>query len=261
MEYGDWLFSKTSQGDGFAMQSPSQVSAWLSNIINFILPPSFQGAFDDERRSLLSVATYELLENANLHGRYNEFAEPLRIGVFGVNARVIKVSYDAIGSMFAGSSKVGLYFLDRVKRDKSRQDLFLELSIFDSGIGYHKWINAPCNVSESISQYCGQSEEQTVRACLFRHATSENADGSGIGLFRVIRLLKKLFGFIRIRTGTTCLYARLDQAPTGELRKLGGQYEDSETNEAHFKKWFEEENLPESAGTTVTICCPLTSWR
>lgn len=260
-EYGDWLFTKNSDGEGYAMQTPIQIGSWLSNLINFMLPEDFQGTFDEERRKLLSVAAYELLENANQHGRYNEYAESLSTGVFGINARVIKVSYDTIGPLFSGASKVGLYFLERVRKDRSKQDLFLELSIFDSGIGYHNWINATCNSTGAISNFRGLSEEQTVRACLFRHATSKDSDGSGIGLFRVIRLLKKLFGFIRIRTGTTCLYARLDQAPSGELRRLGMQYDDSETNEAHFKNWFEDTQLPESTGTTVTICCPLTSWR
>ena len=259
-EYAEWLFAAPQDPTKRTLHTPRDVGAWLKKIIAQLIPSELSERFDENRRTLLGVASYELLENAHLHGRLNEFADSIS-GVCGIAIRVVRVSYDTINVVSGGNSDVDRYFLQRILRDKSKQDLFLEITVFDSGIGYHRWINAPCNLREETQRFRGKTEAETVLNCLFRHSTSKAGDGAGVGLFRVIRLLKKLFGFIKIRTGRSCYYTRLDQTVDGKLRQLGETYVDSDTSEIELREWFPGKVLPEAAGTIVTICSPLTHWR
>jgi hypothetical protein len=257
-EYDPWLFPEdyTPEVRGKAAE---RLGFWFEDVYSRILPKQFASWLDPDRRSHLAAATFELLENTYLHGRRNEFAEPLPIGVRGLSIRLVQVPFDAKG-MYGGHGDVTLYFINRFLKDVSGDRHFIEVTVLDSGIGYSRWINAPCNDSPDVRQHRGKSEAETVLACLLKHATSKTADGSGVGLFRVTRVLKALYGFIRIRTGRTCYYARLDQTPDGKQRPMGN-YRGLDDPAIDLREWFPKRSLPEAHGTSVTLCIPLTQFR
>jgi hypothetical protein len=259
LEYEHWLFPEDYSTDA-RLRAATQVSNWFEDIVPRMLPPEFVDRIDQSRRSQLAAATFELLENTYLHGRKDEYAEPLNYGVCGLSMRLIRVPYDAKGFLSGAEGDVARYFLSRLMKDASDAGLFFEVTVFDSGIGYHRWINAPCNDLPDIRKYRGKSEPETVQSCLLKHATSKTSDGSGVGLSRVTRILKALFGFVRIRTGRTCYYSRLDQGPDGKPLVLGDQAAVMEPAVA-LRDWFPGRELPEAQGTSVTICIPLTQWR
>jgi hypothetical protein len=260
-EFGKWLYTQPNGVIGTGMLMPDQFGAWLGYLMKQIVPSEFSERLDENRLNSICSASYELLENAFNHGRLNKFAEPIRAGVCGLGIRAISVSQDDANLLSSGNGDVHLYFAQRILKDKTKEGLFLEITVFDSGIGYHEWINAPCNSGVATQRFRGKNEHITVQECILKHATSKRSDGSGVGLFRVLRLLKDLFGFIRIRTGKTCFYARLDLYEDGKPRALGAQAPAESNRQVKLKDWFPEKELPEANGTTVTLCIPLTHWR
>jgi len=259
-EHGKWLYAQPDGTIGAGMLMPDQFGSWLSHLISQMLPPEFRALLDEERMNSICAAAYELLENAFNHGRLNIHAEPLKIGVCGLSIRVLKVSFDDVNILSSGNKDAHLYFTQRLLKDKTKDRLFIEMTVFDSGIGYHDWINAPCNESTSTQRFRGKDERTTVQDCILKHATSKRSDGAGVGLFRVLRLLKDLFGFIRIRTGKTCFYARLDLKEDGSPRLLGEREPQHLASHIDLHDWHPQLKLPQSSGTAVTICIPLTHW-
>ena len=260
-EYGNWLFASPDTTLPPRFRQITEMTTWFDRVLAQLIPKEFADRFDSERRAYLSAAAYELLENAHLHGRLNQYAEPIRIGVTGLSVRLATMPFGATAEISGGSQDVLLYFINRLAKDKSQLGRFFEVTVFDSGIGYHRWINARCNDNPETRPFRGKPEAETVLACLAKHSTSKAADGSGVGLFRVTRLLKALFGFVRIRTGHSCFYARLDQTADRQMRRLGSNQTDLSTPEISLRPWFPDRALPDCGGSAITLCVPLTKWR
>ncbi len=259
-EYGRWMFTAESSLPTRKVQSPQQLGNLLSRCIEQIIPDKYSERFDAERLENLGLVAFELLENAYQHGRLDEHADPIRIGVRGVSIKITDMTIEEATTVAGRNKDIILYLMNRMLRNQQKENLFFEMTVFDSGIGYHHWINAPCNTNDVIHQYRDKSEKDTILDCLLRHATSKANAGAGVGLIRVVRLLKSMSGFIRIRTGHSCYYARLDLTLDGKPRQFGGDYEEASNPDIKLEEWFPENSLGESSGTSVTFCVPLTSW-
>lgn len=259
-EYGRWMFSAPSNTEPPKLQSPQQLVSLIGKYIEQIIPNKFSGRFDKERLDNLGLVAFELLENAYQHGRLNEYADPIKIGVRGISIRIIEIDINTTDVVAGGNKAVSLYLLGRALKDKANENLFFEMTVFDSGIGYRRWINAQCNDNYGTKDYRDKSELETIQECLLHHATSKTVAGSGIGLVRVIRLLKSMFGFIRIRTGKSCYYARLDMTHDGQPILLRGNFGEINNPEIKLVEWFPNKSLGDSSGTSVTFCIPLTNW-
>lgn len=259
-EYGRWMFTAESSTPTRKVQSPQQLGNLLSRCIEQIIPAKYSDRFDAERLEHLGLVAFELLENSYQHGRLDEHADPIRTGVRGVSIKITDMTIEEATTVAGRNKDISLYLMNRMLRNQQKENLFFEMTVFDSGIGYHRWINAPCNANDVIRQYRGKSEKETILDCLLRHATSKANAGAGVGLVRVVRLLKSMSGFIRIRTGCSCYYARLDLTLDGKPRQLGGDYEEASNPDIKLEEWFPEKPLSESSGTSVTFCVPLTNW-
>lgn len=257
-EYGRWMFTESPTPP--KLQSPQQLGSLLSRCIEQIIPEKFSERFDEERLANLGLVAFELLENAYQHGRLNEYADPIKIGVRGISIKIIDITFDTSSIVAGRNNDISRYLMSRMLRNQEKENLFFEMTVFDSGIGYQEWINAPCNENDVTQDYRDKSEKETIQNCLLRHATSKANAGAGVGLIRVIRLLKSMSGFIRIRTGHSCYYARLDFTIDGRLRVFGGDYEEASNPDIKLEEWFPDKSLTESSGTSVTFCVPLTSW-
>ncbi|RFC36682.1 MAG: hypothetical protein DID92_2727743620 [Candidatus Nitrotoga sp. SPKER] len=259
-EHGRWMFTAPSITKPPKLQSPQQLVRLIGRCIEQIIPNKFLDRFDKERLNNLGLVAFELLENAYQHGRLDEFADPIKIGVRGISIRVIEIDIDSSDIVAGGNKGVSLYLIRRALKDKGKENLFFEMTVFDSGIGYRRWINARCNENHDTREYRDKSELETIQDCLLHHATSKTIAGSGIGLVRVIRLLKSMFGFVRIRTGQSCYYARLDMTLDGRPILLRGNYDEINNPDIKLEEWFPNRPLGESSGTSVTFCIPLTNW-
>lgn len=259
-EHASWMYSHSVQSGKLEVQTPAEIQGWLYGAAERILPKEFLHLFDDSRRESLCTIAFELIENAAQHGRCDERGATLGVGIRGLNLRLVDVALGSASEIAGGNATVNMYFNRRVFRDQKKEGRYLELTVFDSGIGFHNWLNATCNDNERTRPFRGKSVKETVRACVFMHASSKGSDGTGIGLYRATRLLKELFGFVRIRTGTECYFARLDQTLAGADRKLGGDRDDAANPHVELEEWYPGRPLSDSGGSSVTFGIPLMNW-
>ena len=122
---------------------------------------------------------------------------------------------------------------NRRQRKKRRLIFVLELSVFDTGPGF------ACTIGRAKDQ----DDIDAVRHCFLKHASSKTGPNSGLGLGRVLLLVRELFGFVRFRTSTTeAFFSAFTRPEDGSLARLphivGG--------------------LPATTGTVLTIGVPLT---
>jgi hypothetical protein len=131
---------------------------------------------------------------------------------------------------------------------KKRFRGILEFSVLDSGPGFvGSWLRKPVDPQGDIDV-----EYRAVLECLRSgHSTARNPN-RGLGLTDVLRALRALNGFIRIRTNRICLYRDFHMLPTARL---------SET-EAVLMDWQKGVSSKPSAlgpvtGATVSVLIPV----
>ena len=140
-------------------------------------------------RASLAAVVYEIFENTDLHGKTGFNNEALNTSIRGIIFREIEYKpYQSVKN--------------NLKHKKS-----LEISIFDSGLGYfEKSQNKKIDVNLSIND-----ELKILENCLSMHLEDNHkfsaAQGlHGIGLYEVLRALKFLQGSFEIRTGRLHAY-------------------------------------------------------
>lgn len=143
-------------------------------------------------REALGVIVSELFENTELHGKRS-------IG----------------GGLLAKNSLRGMIIKRVEKKAKSRSPVgrlreiplqYLEISIFDSGIGFYSSFTRN-RLDSSVSL---DDEWDVMHHCLQRHHNKKIPDSRlehrGMGLYEVLRALMSAKGLIEIRSGRTYAY-------------------------------------------------------
>lgn len=141
----------------------------------------------------LGVIVAELFENTDMHGKLELTGAPVKPnGIRGLVIKRIKV--------LVPQKKIG----------KGKPPMIdapcLELSVFDSGIGYY-----PSYSKRALTKETDLKEEwKVLHNCLERHYYPELADSRvghrAMGLYEVLRALNTLNGKIEIRTGRLFAY-------------------------------------------------------
>ncbi|HEX4085200.1 MAG TPA: hypothetical protein VHY22_09830 [Chthoniobacteraceae bacterium] len=155
------------------------------------------------RRTSLPSVIYELFENAEEWGCTNIKKEPVKLPLRGVLLSIQKTlppfqtEPDTVGTfMTAAASDLGCAH-------------FLEVSIFDSGIGLaQRHLKREIADSEPIDE-----ELNAVKECLSKHSSSSDSSSRGIGLHHVMDLASQMDGFLRLRTGRLHLYRNFRSDP------------------------------------------------
>jgi hypothetical protein len=141
----------------------------------------------------LAVVVAELFENTDLHGRLDLAKAPVGPDAMrGLLFRRISVTLPAhqqLGRLVAAREVPGL-----------------EVSIFDSGIGYFaSYTRQALDASTDLDE-----EWKVMHKCFARHFNPEQVDHRqrqrGMGLYEVLRALQQLKGSIEVRTGRLFAY-------------------------------------------------------
>jgi hypothetical protein len=123
-----------------------------------------------------------------------------------------------ISDRLTASKFVWLHLGNYLRRLVSKQELsathLLEISVFDSGIGLAQQ-NLRHVVDDAISV---EKEYASVLECLRKRGTSSTTPLRGLGLYRVMHLLTRLKGFLRLRTSRLGLFRDFldDPYPLGD---------------------------------------------
>jgi len=139
---------------------------------------------------------------------------------------------------------------DTLKENSIKELYFLEIDVFDSGIGFVRKYKS-LNPSENLTDI------DIIKKCLIKHNTSAKGlekDDKGIGLDRILTILDGK-GFLRIKTGNNTVYRNLISNPYKKIKK------DSVKNMELFD-WKNNSNevytnYPYAEGSVITIIYPL----
>jgi hypothetical protein len=145
----------------------------------------------------LAEILFELFANAEEWGCTNVNGAPIRLPLRGILFRL----HDASTVRIAQEDQAIASYLQR-ERDKTESRHFLEVSVFDSGIGLaQRFRRKQIESTDPI-----QHEIAAVRECFAKHGTSTANSFRGLGLYHVFLLASQLRGFLRLRTGRLHLY-------------------------------------------------------
>lgn len=195
---------------------------------------------------------YEAFQNTHDHAQTSFSGELLRRSVRGLIISFRYVHLNILAKAGGGSVPLSHYFADwRPAIAHAKHAQFLELGIFDSGPGLaRRWLSNDHDLAQSIPAGNNLGEEyEAIAACLRKGATTKPGHTSGNGLFRIMQVVKRLGGFIRVRTGNLSLVKPFGDSGTpleaGDLQLL-----DTETGTSVVKKraWVE--------GTSISVLLP-----
>nr|WP_315428417.1 hypothetical protein [uncultured Albidiferax sp.] len=162
-----------------------------------VLSPHLNGAETTSEKfalaGALAVIVAELFENTHLHGRLDSAKTP--------------VGPDAMRGLLFRRISVTLPEHQKLGRLVAEREVpGLEVSIFDSGLGYYaSYTRQALDSSTSLDE-----EWKVMHKCFARHFDPEQVDHRqrqrGMGLYEVLRALQELKGSIEVRTGRLFAY-------------------------------------------------------
>jgi len=220
----------------------------VNEMLNYIL--SLKSEHNAVLNDLKKV-TFELMKNTFEWGRTDEDNVVLDPNLRGVLFKFYKNRRKTLVDDFQGHPGVVSYLNNKTLKENTQGELyFLELSVFDSGVGLiekYKSLNPSTNLTDV----------EIVKTCMIKHNTSARGlekEDKGIGLDRVLKTLNKK-GFLRIKTGTVCLYRDLIASNYLELEK-------GDVAKMELFDWKKESNskytsFPAATGSVITILYPL----
>jgi hypothetical protein len=207
------------------------------------------GTILDAAASLL----FEAFLNTHDHAQTDHRGEVLRRSVRGFVIGFQYVRIDALANAGGQSPPLNDYYLAwRPRISTAQYAQFLELGVFDSGPGLaRRWLSSDRELAERLPQGGDlEAEYRAVMSCLAKGATTKRDHTSGNGLFRIMQVVKRTGGFIRVRTGNMSLIRCFDDSASpltpDDLRLVDLT---EPTGEPRRRAWAE--------GTTISVLLPM----
>lgn len=220
----------------------------IKQVLNFSLDA--EKTYNVVKEHLIGI-TYELMKNTFEWGKDDENRVPLDPNIRGLLIQFYKKTRIKLKEEFKSHKGLFDYFNSNVLKENVKSELFfLEIDVFDSGIGFVKKYKS-LNPSEN------SRDADIVKKCMIKHNTSAKGlekDDKGIGLDRILTILDRK-GFLRIKTGNVCLYRNLITHPYKRIDK-------DNVAEMEMFDWSNNSNndytqFDEADGTVISIIYPL----
>jgi len=146
----------------------------------------------------ISEILRELFVNTHRHGRSDVFGNPLGRNFRGIIFNSLNVTGERLDVISkSGGGKLALFVTDW-RPSKGEHFKAIDITVVDSGPGYaRRWQGLDKN------ELTIEMEKDAVIKCFSKHRSTDNADSSGSGLSNVLRDLKAMRGWLRLRTGRT----------------------------------------------------------
>ena len=221
------------------------------------------GRILDRERYIEPAASliYEAFHNTDDHARTNFKKERIRRSVRGILIGYHHIALSGLARSTGNHKPLQQYFADwRPDRENAKHAQFLEISIFDSGSGLaQRWLGLKDRLKNGILEDgVGIREEyEAVSECLRKRASTIEDETKGNGLFRIMQVVKKCGGFIRVRSGRLSLIKAFKANPLAGVSDHDLAMEDMN---AGRKPSFEHKRLYDRAwaeGTVITAMLPL----
>nr|WP_025829303.1 hypothetical protein [Acetobacter persici] len=198
---------------------------------------------------------YEAFLNTHEHAQTDFFGNRYRRSTRGIIFAHQSVEIERLVDMAGHNIQMQEYFSKwRPNHHGAKYAHFAEISIFDSGPGLaDRWLGSRAEISRSI-QYDPidvSDEYSAVLACLQKGNTTKNSSTRGNGLFRIMQVVKRSGGLIRIRSGRLALMKAFNLEKYTDLERLDFEIEDMK------KGGIPDYPLSWAAGTAISVMIPL----
>jgi hypothetical protein len=193
---------------------------------------------------------HELFKNTHEWARtdYNNIA--INPGVRGILVKFFKKRRQSILQEYKWHTGLREYFESKVHIENQQDELyFIELSVFDSGVGFVEKFESP-DKSEI-------SDIDIIKRCLMLHMTSSRSlekDVKGVGLDKILQILSSK-GLIRIKTNGRCVYRNMITHPYKFVEKE----HDLDLFDWKNNSMTNYSSLHQAAGACLTILYPLST--
>jgi hypothetical protein len=155
----------------------------------------------------IAEIVYEVFANAEEWGSKDIDGQDIRPNVRGLLLTVHDIGEEHISNRNI-STPTAKYF-QQWERDENAALKFLEVSIFDAGMGLAQHaLRRPVTETTSLKE-----EYDMVMKCLRKYASASGRTFRGLGLHHVMSLLTKTKGFLRYRSGRLSLFRDFHEQP------------------------------------------------
>lgn len=198
---------------------------------------------------------FEAFQNTHEHAQTDFLGNRYRRSTRGVLFAHQTVAVSELMSMAGQNRRIEEHFSRwRPKRTGAKYAKFAEISVFDSGPGLaDNWLGKRGEISRSIKlePISIADEYSAVLACLRKGSTTKSSSTRGNGLFRIMEVVKRSGGLIRIRSGRLALIKAFDLSQRAESEVQDIEMEDSR------KGGIPTHPLPWADGTSISVMIPL----
>lgn len=194
----------------------------------------------------LGTILFELFQNTHDWARQGLTGVPPRRSVRAVLVEQHNASIQEMKNHAYGDALLQEYIGSEVIKSQNGRQMFLEISVIDSGDGLAKrWL-----AREWTNDLTVDAETEACIQCLQKWSSSTHRYPRGLGLFTVVRMLSQLQGFLRIRSGRVRLSRDFIKQPAlKDEEKAGVAFSES----CHFDRKISAR----VEGTLFTLLIPL----
>jgi len=199
------------------------------------------------------AVVYELMKNTDDWGRTNEFNKPLNPNSRGLFLKLHRRTRESFVNAFEDNKALKDYFSIKNFQGNSQDELyFLEVSVYDSGIGFIKR-----NLGSRYKKLDILNQIEIVKECMIKNNTSATGldkEIKGQGLNRIMKILDNK-GLFWLRTENISVFRNLRE----------NRYkEDTISNDIKLYDLFNNSttkfsNLELAQGSIVTLVYPISN--
>lgn len=175
-----------------------------------------------EVRKPLGGILHELFKNTHEWARTDVYGGTLLRSVRGLLAQGHSWAEAEVREVAEGSVALAEYLAHQAFRSTEGRWRFLELSMFDSGIGLaRRWLSGTLGKDIALANVSLGDEYAACIDCFLRWNSSTRQSHKGLGLHEVMQALSGLGAFFRVRTGRLSLYRNFVARPYTETAPAG----------------------------------------
>lgn len=221
----------------------------LEDTLNYVLSFNSRGKQNTKpiKNDLVSII-FELMKNTHDWARTGNNSKSLNPNTRGLLIKFVKGSKDSYVENYKDHKGLKTYF-DSFSTNDKNELYFIEISVFDSGIGFVKKFTSNDETVDINEQV------QIIKQCLVKHNTSDKSlekENKGIGLDKIMQVLNHK-GLFMIRTSNAFVFRNMKRNPYVITRNEDDieLFDWSTSSNQSFTKFNE------CVGSNVTIVYPI----